>query len=153
MVVSSTPQTDESILSMAFCDKSKSFDERVRDLVSRLTLQEKAAQLVNAADGVPRLGIPAYNWWSEALHGVSDVGPGTSFKKRIVDDDPPYNNNTSNSTDSMAMPLVMSAVSFPQVILSAASFNEALWTSIGEVDSMSVYIYIYISEFYPNLKP
>jgi beta-glucosidase len=44
--------------------------QRAADLVHRLTLREKASQLVNAARAIPRLGIPAYNWWSEALHGV-----------------------------------------------------------------------------------
>ncbi|CAA6654385.1 unnamed protein product [Spirodela intermedia] len=52
---------------------------RVKDLIGRLTLQEKIRLLVNNAAGVPRLGISGYEWWSEALHGVSNVGPGTRF--------------------------------------------------------------------------
>ncbi len=47
---------------------------RAADLVHRMTLQEKASQLVNAARAIPRLGVPAYNWWSEALHGVKVDG-------------------------------------------------------------------------------
>ena len=43
---------------------------RVDDLVSRMTLEEKASQVVHQAKAIPRLGVPAYNWWSEALHGV-----------------------------------------------------------------------------------
>ena len=43
------------------------------DLVHRMTLEEKASQLVNDARAIPRLNIPAYNWWSEALHGVIDT--------------------------------------------------------------------------------
>jgi beta-glucosidase len=43
---------------------------RAADLVRRMTLREKASQLVNSARAIPRLGVPAYNWWSEALHGV-----------------------------------------------------------------------------------
>ena len=47
---------------------------RAADLVHRMTLREKASQLVNAARAIPRLGIPAYNWWSESLHGVKVDG-------------------------------------------------------------------------------
>ena len=47
---------------------------RAQDLVSRMTLDEKASQLVNDARAIPRLNIPAYNWWSEALHGVINTG-------------------------------------------------------------------------------
>ncbi|SMO72178.1 glycoside hydrolase family 3 C-terminal domain-containing protein [Solitalea koreensis] len=46
-------------------------EKRVNDLVSRLTLEEKVAQMLNAAPAVPRLGIPAYEWWNEILHGVA----------------------------------------------------------------------------------
>ena len=43
---------------------------RAKDLVGRMTLEEKASQLVNQARAIPRLKVPAYDWWSEALHGV-----------------------------------------------------------------------------------
>ncbi|KAL7002902.1 xylan 1,4-beta-xylosidase [Sarracenia purpurea var. burkii] len=56
---------------------------RARDLVSRLTLQEKVQQMVNAAAGVSRLGVTAYQWWSEALHGVSNTGPGVRFNATV----------------------------------------------------------------------
>lgn len=52
-----------------FCDQSLSFDERAKDLVSRLTLEEKQSILDNGAAAVPRLGLPKYQWWSEGLHG------------------------------------------------------------------------------------
>jgi beta-glucosidase len=55
---------------------------RARDLVSQMTLEEKASQLVNDARPIPRLGVPAYNWWSEALHGVIDSGV-TEFPEPI----------------------------------------------------------------------
>jgi len=55
---------------------------RAQDLVSRMTLDEKASQLVNDARPIPRLGIPAYNWWSEALHGVINTGV-TEFPEPI----------------------------------------------------------------------
>lgn len=46
-------------------------EQRVNDLVSRITLEEKVAQMLNHAPAIPRLGIPAYDWWSEVLHGVA----------------------------------------------------------------------------------
>ncbi|ESQ47931.1 hypothetical protein EUTSA_v10022061mg [Eutrema salsugineum] len=95
-----------------FCNVSLSYEARAKDLVSRLSLKEKVQQLVNRATGVPRLGVPPYEWWSEALHGVSDVGPGVRF----------------NGT-------VPGATSFPAVILTAASFNTSLWLKMGEVVS------------------
>ncbi|KAK2642728.1 hypothetical protein Ddye_024491, partial [Dipteronia dyeriana] len=61
--------------SFGFRDKSLGIGVRVADLVKRLTLQEKITFLVNSAGSVSRLGIPKYEWWSEALHGVSYVGP------------------------------------------------------------------------------
>src|SRR6187431_1585701 len=47
------------------------FSQRVNDLVSRLTLEEKVKQMLNATPAVPRLGILAYDWWNETLHGVA----------------------------------------------------------------------------------
>lgn len=57
--------------------------ERVRDLISRLTLDEKVGLMSHPALGVPRLGIPAYNYWSEALHGVARNGRATVFPQAI----------------------------------------------------------------------
>ncbi len=51
-------------------DLSQPFAVRARDLVSRMTLEEKASQMQNGAAAIPRLGIPSYDWWSEALHGT-----------------------------------------------------------------------------------
>jgi beta-glucosidase len=58
-------------------------NERVDDLVSRMTLEEKASQLVNQARAIPRLQVPAYDWWSEALHGVARAGTATVFPEPI----------------------------------------------------------------------
>ena len=55
----------------AFCDTSLSYEVRAMDLVNQMTLNEKVLQLGNKAYGVPRLGLAEYQWWSEALHGVS----------------------------------------------------------------------------------
>jgi hypothetical protein len=96
--------------SLKFCRVNLPIHVRVRDLIGRLTLQEKIRLLVNNAAAVPRLGIQGYEWWSEALHGVSNVGPGTKF--------------------GGAFP---GATAFPQVITTAASFNESLWEEIGRV--------------------
>ena len=54
-----------------FQNTSLSFEKRVNDLVSRLTLEEKVGQMLNAAPAIPRLNIPAYDWWNEVLHGVA----------------------------------------------------------------------------------
>ena len=50
--------------------------EKARALVARMTLEEKASQLRYDAPAIERLGIPAYNWWNEALHGVARGGTG-----------------------------------------------------------------------------
>jgi beta-glucosidase len=57
-------------------------EQRAMDLVHRMTLQEKASQLVNQARAIPRLGVPAYDWWSEALHGVLAKGT-TEFPEPV----------------------------------------------------------------------
>ena len=56
---------------------------RARDLVARMTLEEKASQLRYEAPAIPRLGIPEYNWWNEALHGVARAGTATMFPQAI----------------------------------------------------------------------
>src|SRR5690242_3684542 len=56
--------------------------ERAADLVHRMTLEEKASQLVNQSRAIPRLGVPAYDWWSEALHGVA-VNGTTEFPEPV----------------------------------------------------------------------
>ena len=64
-------------------DASQPIDLRVKDLVSRLTLKEKVSLLGYNSQAVPRLGIPAYNWWNEALHGVARAGEATVFPQAI----------------------------------------------------------------------
>src|SRR5579872_3343698 len=60
-----------------------SAERRAVDLVSRMTLQEKVLQMQNSAPALPRLGIPAYDWWNEALHGVARAGEATVFPQAI----------------------------------------------------------------------
>ena len=57
--------------------------EKARKLVGRMTLEEKASQLRYDAPAIERLGIPAYNWWNEALHGVARAGTATVFPQAI----------------------------------------------------------------------
>jgi beta-glucosidase len=64
-------------------DTSRSFEDRAADLLSRLTLEEKIAQLQNDTPAIPRLGIPSYEWWNEALHGVARSGAATVFPQAI----------------------------------------------------------------------
>ncbi len=56
---------------------------RAKELVGRMTLEEKASQLRYDAPAIPRLGVPAYNWWNEGLHGVARAGTATSFPQAI----------------------------------------------------------------------
>ncbi|KAE8656294.1 putative beta-D-xylosidase 7 [Hibiscus syriacus] len=84
---------------------------------SRLTLDEKISQLVNTAAAIARLGILGYEWWSEALHGVAfvaNISQGIRF----------------NGT-------IQSATSFPQVILTASSFDPYLWYRIGQASPIT----------------
>ncbi|MDE2451298.1 MAG: glycoside hydrolase family 3 C-terminal domain-containing protein [Gammaproteobacteria bacterium] len=66
----------------AYLDTSLPPQTRAEDLVHRMTLHEKVSQLVNGARAIPRLGVPSYNWWSEALHGVAVDGT-TEFPEPI----------------------------------------------------------------------
>ena len=59
-------------------------DERVEDLLNRLTPEEKVGQMMNATPAIERLGIPPYDWWNEALHGVARAGQATVFPQAIA---------------------------------------------------------------------
>lgn len=109
------PKSDQT-KTFPFCQTVLPLKDRVKDLVGRLTLEEKVKLLVDNAIAVPRLGIQGYEWWSEALHGISNLGPGTKF--------------------GGAFPR---ATSFPQVILTAASFNQSLWQEIGRVLNIVIF--------------
>ena len=85
-----------------FQDPSLSVEKRVNDLLSRMTLQEKADQLLYTAPAIPRLGIPSYNWWNEALHGVARAGYATVFPQSVT---------IANSWDEGLMYNVANAIS------------------------------------------
>ncbi|KAK3305651.1 glycoside hydrolase superfamily [Chaetomium strumarium] len=94
------------------CDRTLSPAQRAAALVAAMTNEEKLQNLVSNSKGAPRLGLPAYNWWSEALHGVA-YAPGTQFRKGP---------GSFNSSTSFPMPLLM-----------AAAFDDDLIERIGTV--------------------
>lgn len=68
---------------LPYQDSSLSPEERAKDLVTRLTLNEKISLMQNSSPAIPRLGIKQYNWWNEALHGVGRAGLATVFPQSI----------------------------------------------------------------------
>ena len=68
---------------LPFRNHELSREERIDDLISRLTLQEKVNMMMHGSKGVERLGIPDYNWWNEALHGVARAGLATVYPQTI----------------------------------------------------------------------
>ncbi len=76
-------QTQTTTTIPPYLDSSLPLDTRVNDLVSRLTFDEKIAQMQDVAPAIPRLQIPAYNWWNEGLHGVARSGTATVFPQAI----------------------------------------------------------------------
>lgn len=80
IVYSFTGQAQQTPL---YLDQNQSIDKRVTDLISKLTLEEKVAQMNHKSPAISRLNIPAYNWWSEALHGVGRSGVATVFPQAI----------------------------------------------------------------------
>ncbi len=77
------PSARGDVAAQPWLDTSKSFEDRAALLVHAMTLQEKVSQLGHTADGIPRLGVPEYNWWNEGLHGVARAGVATVFPQAI----------------------------------------------------------------------
>lgn len=73
--------TDKNLL--PWQNSNLTVDERVSDLLSRMTLDEKISQMTNASSAIDRLGIPEYDWWNECLHGVARAGKATVFPQAI----------------------------------------------------------------------
>ncbi len=76
-------ETSSPNLNPVYKDPTRPIEERVDDLISRMTLEEKISQMVFDAPAIERLGIPAYNWWNECLHGVGRAGVATVFPQAI----------------------------------------------------------------------
>ena len=95
---------DGPAASQPWCDHTLPIDVRVSDMVSRMSLTEKIANLDTEAPAIASLSLPPYNWWSEATHGLSHV---------------------NNSGDTPA------STNFAFPITTAASFNRSLWHSTG----------------------
>ncbi|KEZ41623.1 putative exo-1,4-beta-xylosidase xlnD [Scedosporium apiospermum] len=104
--------TSGNLAGNAVCNTSLPPSERAAALVAAMTAEEKLQNLVSKANGASRLGLPAYNWWSEALHGVA-YAPGTQFRNVPG----PFNSSTS----------------FPMPVLMAAAFDDELIEKVGNV--------------------
>ena len=79
--ISSTGQSTAA--TAPYLDASLPVEQRVEDLVSRMTLEEKISQMRDHAAAIPRLGVPKYDWWNEGLHGVAFGGYATNFPQVI----------------------------------------------------------------------
>lgn len=92
----------------AFRDPAQPLRVRVNDLIAQLSLEEKAQQMLDQSPAIPRLGIPAYSWWNEALHGVGRSAPATVFPEPIglgatFDDDLARREGTAISDEARAV--------------------------------------------------
>ena len=68
---------------LPYFDVKLPVEKRVDDLVGRMTLEEKVSEMINTSAAVPRLNVPAYDWWNEGLHGVARSGYATMFPQAI----------------------------------------------------------------------
>jgi beta-glucosidase len=92
---------------LPFRNPDLTLDQRIDDLISRMTLEEKTSQLLYNSPAIDRLGIPEYNWWNECLHGVGRAGRATVFPQAIglaatFDDDLVYRVADAISTEARA---------------------------------------------------
>lgn len=83
LLISSLALAAQNASAPKYKDVTASAEARAADLVSHMTLAEEAGQMQNAAPAIPRLGIPAYDWWNEGLHGVARAGLATVFPQAI----------------------------------------------------------------------
>ena len=82
-VAQSETQASSDLANAKFRNPALPAEERVNDLISRMTLEEKVSQMRDRAAGIPRLGVPPYEWWNEGLHGVAFAGYATNFPQVI----------------------------------------------------------------------
>ena|ERR1700712_5599054 len=104
MVCSATLVSAQSI----YQNPTKPIDDRVKDLVAKLTLEEKVHQMMDVSPAIPRINLPQYNWWNEALHGVARSGVATVFPQAIAlgatfDSDLAKRESTAISDEARAM--------------------------------------------------
>jgi beta-glucosidase len=76
-------QIPEITESPVYTDSAQPMDRRIDDLIRRMSLRERVAQMLNDAPAIERLGVPAYNYWNECLHGLARAGTATSFPQAI----------------------------------------------------------------------
>lgn len=82
-VAQGAAQASSDLANAKFRNPALPVDERVNDLILRMTLEEKVSQMRDRAVGIPRLGVPPYEWWNEGLHGVAFAGYATNFPQVI----------------------------------------------------------------------
>ena len=82
-VASPSVWAQQSTEQPAYKNPALPIEQRVDDLISRMTLEEKVSQISHTADAIPRLNVPEYNWWNEGLHGVARAGYATVFPQAI----------------------------------------------------------------------
>ncbi|KAL6818094.1 glycoside hydrolase family 3 protein [Trichoderma sp. SZMC 28013] len=124
------------------CDTSLSTEARAAALVAELTLDEKAANLVNNAPGVERLGLPPYEWWNEALHGLAGVSPGQGINSTFTQGNVAFNSSTQ----------------FPSPIVLGAAFDDQLVHDIAtavstEARAFSNHLKAGLDYWAPNINP
>lgn len=83
-IIAVTACKEKSTYEFPFQNPDLSTEERVNDLLGRLTPEEKVSQMMHKTPAIERLGIPAYDWWNEALHGVARAGQATVFPQSIA---------------------------------------------------------------------
>ncbi|WP_317192339.1 glycoside hydrolase family 3 N-terminal domain-containing protein [Hymenobacter jeongseonensis] len=83
LAISQSAHAQAATQTALFLDPKQPVNARIKDLISKLTLEEKADQMMYNSKAIERLGIPAYNWWNEALHGVGRAGAATVFPQAI----------------------------------------------------------------------
>src|SRR5258708_832494 len=83
LVLSATAFAQQSPPEPAYRNAKLPVEQRIADLVSQMTVEEKVSKLGHSSAAIPRLGVPQYNWWNEGLHGVARAGNATVFPQAI----------------------------------------------------------------------